>query len=135
MNMDLYGYFVYGDDIGVSQFALAHRFAHEAEAQAIATQFPGQVIPTYDVGAEEIVGPWQQMMADPEAPIPQAMSDWLIIHNTNHQAMLALLPANADLVAVDLSLADFRDPEQMYGWMTIHQLMHDWEQQSLGITS
>jgi len=135
MNMDLYGYFAYGDDVGVSTFALAHRFAHEQEAQAIATKFPGQVIQTFNVGAEEIVGPWQQMMADPDAPIPQGMFDWLISHNTNHTEMLALLPANATLVQVDLSIVDFRDPDQMYEWMFLHQQMHDYEQSALGITS
>lgn len=132
MNIDLYGLFPYGDSDGVKAFTLAHRFAHDAERDAIAAKL-GRTLGTYAVGGDEAVEPWIEMMQGRSQGIPQAMSDWLQLHNDNHQSMLSILSPSVALAAVDLSIVDFRSADQMYEWLTLHQAIHQYEQQALGL--
>lgn len=136
MNMDFYGYFNYGDDDAVRQFVLAHYFAHEAEANAIATQF-GRSITTYNAAGFGAVDPWIALMHGEDNDPARGMYDWLQAHNDNHQTMLSIIGGggtSATLQTVDLSLANFANEEEMYDWLTAHQQLHQFEQTSLGLT-
>ena len=136
MNMDVYGYFEFGDVMAVPQFAMAHRFTHEAESDAIAAQF-GQTIGTYNVSGLNIVDTWMGLMDGSVEQMTQEMYDWLEVHSENHQAMLAAIgenPGVAITTEVDLSLADFTDPVSLYDWLTLHQQLHQLEQQALGLS-
>jgi hypothetical protein len=135
MNIDLYGLFEFGDEDGVKQFVLAHRFTHEYEAQAINQQF-NTSLDTYGVGGAEIVDPWIQLMRGEREDYPQEIQDWLEVHNENHQDMLAFLGGSgiSTVGGTDLSIADFSDPARMYEWLTLHQQIHLFEQQALGLT-
>lgn len=143
MNMDLYGLFEWGDEDGVKQFALAHRFAHDAEANALQAQY-GAVVTTYAVGGQEIIDPWIGLMRGDFEQMPREMYDWLEAHNANHQNMLTLIGGAAGAPAIvnvlgtasstDLSMVDFAKPAEMYQWLTLHQQLHTFEQQSLGLT-
>lgn len=143
MNMDLYGLFEWGDEEGVKQFALAHRFAHEYESQALAAQY-GATVGTYAIGGEEVVEPWIALMRGEVEQMPREMYDWLEAHNANHQNMLALLGGASGAPTVinvlgtasstDLSMVDFSNPAEMYQWLTLHQELHSFEQQTLGLT-
>lgn len=136
MNMDFYGYFQYGDSDAVYQFAMAHFFAHQAEATAIAAQF-GRNINVYNVSGQDIADDWVQLMAGQIEAQTRAMYDWLQSHNDSHVEMLQLMgtgglaKSNAE---VDLSLADFKDPDQMYDWLTLHQQLHQYEQTVLKLS-
>lgn len=133
MNIDYYGIFNFGDEEALKSFVLAHRFTHEAESQAIAAQFGGS-INTYDVGSLQIIEPWIAMMRGAIQGMPEELGDWLDLHNANHIAMEAFLPASNLGISADLSRTDFSDPEQMQEWLFAHQQMHQYEQQQLGIT-
>lgn len=135
MNMDYYGYFSFGDADAVRQFSMAHYFAHEAEANAIAKQF-GATISTYNSAGFGAVEPWIGLMDGTIEQVPPEMYDWLQIHNDNHQTMLAILAKNGSPVltsVADLSLADFGNPEQMDDWLQYHQTLHRFEQTALGL--
>jgi hypothetical protein len=136
MNMDFYGYFAYGDVDAVAQFAMAHWFAHDAEANAIATQF-GQSLTTFNVSGLSIEEEWKALMTQDLEEIPLPMYDWLEAHNDSHQTMLEVISTNTGITVTsqaDLSIVDFRDPQQMYDWMTLHQQMHQFEQVALKLT-
>lgn len=137
MNIDLYGLFEFGDEEGVKQFVLAHRFTHEYEAQAINAQFNAS-ISTYGIGSNDIVEPWIALMRGEIEHMPDDLAAWLELHNENHQTMLGYLTgspaAPATTSATDLSQVDFGDPDQMYQWLTLHQQIHLAEQQALGLT-
>ena len=144
MNMDLYGLFEFGDEDGVKTFVMAHRFAHEAEAQAVNQQLQAN-IGTYGIGGEAIIEPWIQLMKGEREDLPPEIADWLEFHSLNHQAILGYLGLNNStgvgvinvagsvISTGDLAQADFSDPEQMYQWLTLHQQVHDFEQQALGL--
>lgn len=135
MNIDLYGLFDFGDEDGVKQFALAHRFTHEAEAAAIYQQF-GNNINTYSIGSNDIVEPWIAVMRGDIGHMPEELSEWLELHNENHQDMLQILLGGAvsTVSSTDLSQVDFADPDQLFIWLTLHQQIHLAEQQALGLT-
>lgn len=135
MNIDLYGLFEFGDEEGVKQFALAHRFTHEYEAQAINQRY-GANLSTYGVGTNDIVEPWIALMRGEIEGQPQELSDWLELHNQNHQAMLSYLQGSpvTTIGGADLSMTDFGDAGQMAEWLTLHQQVHLYEQQALGLT-
>ena len=135
MNMDVYGYFEFGDLQAVPIFAMAHRFTHEAESNAIAAQF-GQTIGTYNVSGLNIVNQWIGLMDGSIEHMTQEMYDWLEGHNENHQAMLAVIGSTVGTTTgeVDLSLADFKDPVSLYDWLTLHQQIHQIEQAALGLS-
>lgn len=132
MNIDFYGLFNYGDEDGVKIFALAHQLTHDAESAAFAAQ--GIQVGDYEVGSQEVVQPWINAMRNPEEPQDPGLWLWLQMHNQAHQQMLANLPIAQSIGGVDLSMVDFRDPDQMYQWLTMHQQIHDYEQQQLGIS-
>lgn len=136
MNMDFYGYFDWGDVDAVNQFAMAHYFTHDAEANAIAKQF-GRNIATYNVDGATAVDAWIALMKGELEEPPQSMSDWLEAHNDNHQSMLAAIgsgSAAGTFQAVDLSVVNFAHAEEMYDWMTLHQQLHQFEQAALGLS-
>lgn len=135
MNMDLYGLFEYGDEDGVKVFVLAHRFAHEAEAAAINAQF-GSNIDTFSIGNNDIVEPWIAIMRGDIDRMPESLSEWLELHNENHQDMLEILVGGilSTVSSTDLSQVDFSDPDQLFQWLTTHQQIHAAEQQILGLT-
>ena len=135
-NLDVFGYFEFGDVLAVPQFAMAHYFAHDAESNAIAAQY-GQTIGTYNVDGQDIVWDWIGLMDGSVDHMTAAMYDWLEAHNDNHQAMLVVLGnQNISTVTgeVDLSLADFSDPTQLYDWLTLHIQLHQYEQAALGLS-
>jgi hypothetical protein len=133
MNIDFYGLFNFGDEDAVKYFVLAHQFTHDAEARAAKEQY-GQTLTSYDVGGISIVNPWIMQMRREVQGIPPAMADWLESHNNFHQNLLLLLPQSSGMPATDLSLVNFSVPWQMYEWLTLHQYLHAYEQQQLGIT-
>lgn len=133
MNIDFYGMFNFGDEDAVKVFVLAHQMTHDAENRAIFEQY-GQNITTYEVGGQEIVAPWIAIMRKEVDSTPAALTDWLEMHNNAHQAILAVLPPAVGLPTVDLSLANFADENQMYEWLMLHQQIHSYEQQALGVT-
>lgn len=133
MNIDFYGLFNFGDEDAVKYFVLAHQFTHEIEHKAVKDQFGLDVV-SYDVGGISVVDPWIMMMRRQTQGIPTAMSDWLLSHNNAHQQILGALPVSVGLPMTDLSLVNFSDPWQLYEWLTLHQQMHDYEQQALGVT-
>jgi hypothetical protein len=65
--------------------------------------------------------------------MPPALRDWLKLHADMHTQSYALI-AGAGTVAPDLSVADFSRAESFNDWMFVHQSMHDFEQQQLGLT-
>ena len=134
MNIDLYGLFEFGDEDGVKQFALAHRFTHEIEAAALKAQFGGTVS-TFDIGGDGIVESWIGMMRGDIEEIPAEMSDWLQRHNDLHQTMLAYVGGNITGSISDISQVDFSDSAQMFDWLQRHQEIHKLEQQALGISA
>ena len=136
MNMDFYGYFEFGDTEALPAFAMAHRFAHEAESAALAAQF-GQTIGTYNVSGENVLATWAGLMDGSVPEMTREMFDWLEVHNENHQDMLSALQGVTQGIVtqeVDLSLTDFRDPTQLYDWLTLHQQLHQIEQDALGLS-
>lgn len=139
MNIDFYGLFDFGDEEGVKQFVLAHRFTHEQEAGAIGVQY-GANISTYGLSGDDIVEPWIALMRGDTEGIPQPIQDWLQSHNDNHQAMLFYLTGSTTstlggtVSSTDLSQVDFGNPSDMETWLTLHQELHDFEQQALGLT-
>jgi hypothetical protein len=136
MNMDVMGYFEFGDAGGVQQFTMAHYFAHDAEAKAIVQQF-GQTLSTFNVDGQDIQDDWIGMMDGTIEQMTPALYDWLQYHNDNHQEMLAAISGsnvNFNNQPVDLSLVDFSDPVALYDWLTLHIQIHQIEQQALGLT-
>lgn len=132
MNLDLSSSFSYGDVSGLQTFFNDHRFVHDATANALSLKFGGSFssFGLYSVIAETA---WIQIMKSRRGPMPQALIDWLQIHNVIHNQTYRFL-GGTGTVAPDLSVVDFSHPVQFYDWMYVHQQMHDFEQATLGIS-
>lgn len=133
MNLDFIGTFDFGDEGALRYFLFAHQLAHDQEVAAVSEQY-GVSVGTYNTGGETVIDSWAAMMRNDIEGIPHDMADWLAGHNDSHVAILSYL-SQAGSVQVDLSVVDFHDPTQFYDWMQAHLLMHDFEQQHLGITN
>jgi hypothetical protein len=134
MIIDLAATTGFGDESGLKNFFLVHRFIHDQTAAALTAKFniAASSFGIFDSNAET---EWLKVMkeAKPGQRPPQALSNWLKVHADIHVATYGLL-GQSPTTAPDLSLVDFGDQEQFYDWMYAHQQMHDFEQASLGLT-
>jgi len=133
MNIDVYSQIVFGDTQALKVFFLAHRFAHDQESKALSDRYGG-AFSTFGMSSPVAEETWAQMMQEePPRPTPPPLADWLLfhaaIHNTTFQTIQSI-----GVVAPDISVADFSSPTQFYDWLLVHQLMHDYERQALGLT-
>ena len=131
MNLDLASTFRFGDAQALAFFFLDHRVVHEQVAAALAAQL-GQSITTFDVSSAAAEAEWAEAMST-QTPGGQALDDWLHfhadIHNTTYQLIFG-----TGTYPPDLSQVDFSKPTGFYDWMYVHQIVHDYEQQALGLT-
>jgi hypothetical protein len=134
MIIDLAATTGFGDDSGMKNFFLVHRFVHDATAAALTEKF-GVNASSFGVSDASASGEWLSLMKQgkPGTRPPPALAGWLKLHADIHVATYALLGQTAT-TAPDLSLVDFGDKEQFYDWMYVHQQMHDFEQASLGLS-
>jgi hypothetical protein len=134
MIIDLSATTSFGDDSGMKNFFLVHRFIHDQTAAALSAKFhvASSSFGIYDSLADEA---WLALMKNGKAGTrpPPALAGWLKIHADIHVANYTLL-GQTPTTAPDLSLVDFGDQEQFYDWMFVHSQMHDFEQSSLGLT-
>jgi hypothetical protein len=132
MNLDLSSSFIFGDVVGLQTFFLDHRVVHEATASAVTTKYKVSAS-TLGLSSEAAQEAWARLMAEREGPIPDALHDWLLFHAQIHNQTFALI-GGTGFVAPDISIADFSQPGHFYDWMSVHQQMHDYEQQQLGLS-
>jgi hypothetical protein len=133
MNIDLSATTGFGDESGMKNFFLVHRFIHDQTAAALTAKFhvAASSFGIFDSKADD---EWLNLMknAKPGTTPPPSLRNWLKIHADIHVATYTLL-GQTPTTAPDLSLVDFGDQEQFYDWMFVHQSMHDFEQASLGL--
>jgi hypothetical protein len=133
MNIDIFSTIQWNDAPGLQNFLLVHRFVHEETANALTARF---LVPVTSFGleGEEAQIAWTQLMASgktpPEMPLP--LKDWLKLHADMHTQSYGLL-GQSSTVAPDLSVVDFSQRQQFDDWMFVHQSMHDFEYQQLGL--
>jgi hypothetical protein len=134
MNIDLAATTGFNDASGLRNFLLVHRFVHLAESQAFQAKF-GVTVSTFGIDSQAAEDAWVALMREGAAgrPIPAALRDFLQVHAFIHNQSYTLLGQSATL-APDLSVVDFGDAQQYYDWMSVHQDMHDFEYQQLGLT-
>jgi hypothetical protein len=133
MNIDLFASTVFGDAQGLASFFLAHRFIHDATAKALTAQF-GSAASTFGLSSGTAERAWAELMqGEAGTPPPDALKDWLKYHADIHSESYTLI-AGTGTVAPDLSLADFSQEQGFADWMFVHQQMHDFEYQQLGLT-
>lgn len=134
MIIDLAATTTFGDDQGMKNFFFVHRFVHDATAQALTARF-GVNASSFGIVDSLAEDAWLKLMRDkkPGQKIPNSLLGWLKIHSDMHIATYTLL-GQTPTTAPDLSQVDFGSEDQFYDWMFVHQEMHDFEQQSLGLT-
>lgn len=136
MNIDLAASTAWNDAEGLKSFLLTHRFVHEQTATALTAKY---AVPasSFGLGSEAAEAAWIQIMRlgaqGEKEPVPTALQDWLKNHADLHTSAYALL-GQSPTVAPDLSLADFSTAQGFGDWMFVHQNMHDFEYQQLGLT-
>jgi hypothetical protein len=134
MIIDLAATTSFGDDSGMKNFFLVHRFIHDQTANALTAKFSvaASSFGIFDSNADE---QWLKIMKDakPGKAPPPALRNWLQVHAEIHVATYVLL-GQTPTTAPDLSLVDFGSQDEFYDWMYVHQQMHDFEQASLGLT-
>jgi len=132
MNLDIASTFVFGDTASLRQFMLDHNTVHLQTSGALTKKFGGaySTVGLIDAQAEDA---WAEVMEREEGPMPDSLNGWLELHNLMHNQTYQLLNG-VGATAPDLSLVDFSKPEQFYIWMFVHQQMHDYEQQTLGLS-
>lgn len=134
MIIDLSATTSFGDDSGMKNFFLVHRFIHDQTAAALTAKFnvAASSFGIFDSNADT---EWLKLMKDAKAGTtpPPALRNWLQVHADIHVANYVLL-GQTPTTAPDLSVVDFGDQEQFYDWMYVHQQMHDFEQASLGLS-
>lgn len=132
MNIDIDSGFAFGDEAGLQNFMLAHRFVHQQTADKLASQF-GVAANSFGLSSSAAEDEWLAMMQSEEkVATPEALRDWLKYHADMHTQAYTLLSQSTN-TAPDLSEVDFSSPEQFYDWMFSHQQMHDFEQAALGL--
>jgi hypothetical protein len=134
MNIDLSATINFNDRLGLQNFLLVHRYVHDATAAALTARFH-QPASSFGLGSVVAEEAWSKLMAEGKTPakVPAALQDWLNTHyhiHTNTYALLGQTPTTAP----DLSVVDFSSSDQFYDWMFVHQEMHDFEYQQLGLT-
>lgn len=120
------------DAAGLRSFFLDHKLAHNANASAIQSQF-GASVPGVPIASEFALVEWIATMESAETgqkPSGQALKDWLLFHQSLHQAEYDALSFGE---APDLSEVDFSDRSQFEIWMQDHKLIHDIVGNALGI--
>jgi hypothetical protein len=135
VNIDLASTINFGDIPGLRNFWIVHTLIHNAEATAI-TQKYSQPFSSFGIDSAGAEDAWTQLTqaGKPGQPVPPVLRDWLANHaqiHTNTYSLLGQSPTEAP----DLSQVDFSSPDQFYDWFYVHQQMHDFEQQQLGIYS
>ncbi len=133
MNLDISSTFGFGNVEALRVFWLDHIMAHNQEADALSATFGGS-FSTGGLDSQIALDAWERLMTERPGTIPESMRLWLAWHAVIHNQSYAAL-ASTGTVAPDLSQVDFGQPLQFYDWMYVHQQMHDFEQQQLGITS
>lgn len=132
MNLDIASSIDFGDSDGLLHFFNDHRFVHEEESIALTAKYGG-VFSTFGLFSSLAEDAWINLMRTRQGPPPQALIDWLQVHAFIHDQTYAAL-AGSGTTAPDLSVVDFSKEDQFYDWMYVHQQMHDYEQQTLGLS-
>ena len=133
LDFDILANTSFADGEGIKNFALAHRLAHQQIASAISTQFSAEV-DAFDVGDGRAHDAWELLMyRNPHTPpIAKATVDqWLLWHMRITQSEYDAVGLGT---AYDLSTADFTNPDSYYTWMQQHQSVHQFIEDTLGIT-
>lgn len=134
MNLDLSSLFPFGDQVGLTGFMLDHRFVHDQTSQALATA-TGRTFTTFGLTSPAAEEEWLVRMQTEEETPSVALTDWLFLHSQIHVATMAAIGGpGVGIQPEDLAFADFSKPEQFYGWIFAHQLIHDYEAQALGLS-
>ena len=131
MNIDLASTFDFGNTDALRTFMAVHRSVHDATSAALSAKYAGS-FSTFGLSAGVAEGQWIEIMRTRRGPMPEALNDWLRYHAQIHNATYARL-AGTGTVAPDLSVVDFSKETEFYDWMYVHQQMHDYEQDALGI--
>jgi hypothetical protein len=137
MNIDLSAQTQFNDAMGLKSFFLVHQFVHDQEAGALTAKY--QIpISTFGISSQAAEEAWGEIMRQGAAgekvgKVPQALRDWLKYHADMHTQAYTLL-GSSPTVAPDLSVADFSMQQSFDDWMFVHQAMHDFEYQQLGLT-
>jgi len=132
MNLDIASTLNFGDEGGLRHFFLDHYTVHLQTANALSVKYsaPFSTIGLMDVLSEDA---WVGLTTGRLKQTTPALRDWLILHATIHDTTEQQI-VSVGLYAPDLSVVDFSQPGQFYDWMYVHQEMHDYEQQALGLT-
>jgi hypothetical protein len=134
VNLDITSQTTYGDAAGLKGFSLAHRIAHQDNAQMIAAAGHGSV-PGFDVGDEVAMKEWGVLMSGlenaPKSPSPH-MKEWLQLHDMIHKAEYNALNIGT---GPDLAEVNFANKDEFDQWMLDHQQAHDAVGSALGSTT
>jgi hypothetical protein len=134
MNIDLDSQLPFGDGPGLRAFMLTHRFVHSQIAVYVLAQY-GIQLSDFGLLNEIAVHQWEELMRQGRtSSVPQALQDWLNLHNTLHNQEFEAFSGENLVGLPDLSSVNFSSQEQFYDWMTTHQELHDYEQSVLGFT-
>jgi hypothetical protein len=131
MNLDVASVFPFGDTASLRSFMLDHNTVHLATANALTAKYGG-VYSTFGLMDQLAEDAWATAMEMPDTPVSPALQGWLELHNLMHAQTYQRI-SGVGVTAPDLSLVDFSKPDQFYLWMLVHQEMHDYEQQTLGL--
>jgi hypothetical protein len=134
MIIDLAATTGFSDQSGMRNFFLVHRFVHHQTAAALTAKYH-VAASSFGITDENSEKEWLALMqkAKPGQMPGMALRNWLTVHNAIHVANYVLL-GQTPTGAPDLSQVDFGSQDQFFSWMYDHQLVHDFEQSSLGLT-
>lgn len=131
MSIDLDSQFPFGDEEGLKNFFLVHRFSHESYETKLQTLYGASFL-TLGLSSEAAEEAWAALMRDKKGPPAPEVLDWLQMHAALHTAEYALIGGSGN-IPPDLSIVDFSDERQFYDWMQAHQEMHDYTDSQLGV--
>jgi hypothetical protein len=132
VNLDLASTFDFGNETALKTFFFDHRVVHEETATALTNTYGG-AFSTFGIASPIAEGQWLEAMRSRKGPMLPALQDWLRFHAQIHNTTYMRL-AGTGTLAPDLSIVDFSKEDQFYDWIYVHQEMHDFEQDTLGIT-
>jgi hypothetical protein len=132
VNLNIASTMNFGDDNALRHFFLDHYMVHLDTARAVSAK-QGTAYGTIGLQDTLAEDAWIALMREETQVTADALHNWLILHNSIHQGTDAVItPGGLD--APDLSVVNFAKQDQFYDWMYVHQELHNFEQQALGLT-
>lgn len=105
----------YGDPAGWGEWLVGHYRQHLAYNQVLAARTPAIIIQTWPILTVE--------------GGDSGLRFWLDSHEQWHEAVRPL----ANVTSIDLSVVDFRKPDEFYQWVDLHNQEHTALDQAFGV--